>query len=303
MSIISNENSQRMLQERGSEESFEQDLAAMDPPVDTDAAYHAHPGFNQSTAVRLINESPRHAFEYRRLQKLYAGKEDPKHTREREIGTVAHKLLLGSTRGYFEITGFDDYKKKDPQETRARCEREGLTPILSCDLEKAVRCANGMREQLREEFGIELDGLSELEIYWTSERLECKAKLDHLRADGLTILDLKTGDSANPKGLIRRILDQGYHIQAACYTEALEHKHPSAIGLCTFIDVFIETGGLIMCTPVEISGALLELGQRQWQRAKERWWQCTEEGRYPGYVDAVVRMPCPLWALEQEMGE
>lgn len=293
-----------------SEASFEEDLAAMDPPQPaggmTDLEYHAHPAFNQSTACRLVNESPRHAFEYRRVQKLRQGHEDPKHTREREIGTVTHKLVLGSTTGFHEIN-HDDYRKKGAQEWRSDCERQSITPILSCDLDKARRAATAIREQLAEEFGIELDGESERVIIWDHDLrnngavLQCKAKLDHVRRDGLTIIDVKTGQDANPKQLVRRILDQGYHVQAACYVEALESTERYKIGRVTFIDAFIETEGLAMCVPVEIAGGLLELGQRAWDGSCFTWHHCQQEGFYPGYTQSILRPEAPPWALQQEM--
>ncbi len=291
-------------------ESFLEDLAAMDrsetePGGMSDADYHDHPAFNQSSACKLINKSARHAFEYRRIQKLRRGKEDPTHTREREIGTVTHKILLGSTTGYHEIL-CDDYRTKLAQEHRSRCEREGITPILKDDLARCRTAANAMRDQLKEEFGIELDGQSERVLLWdqpleSGHVLPCKAKLDHVRKDGCTILDVKSGEDANPKGIIRRILDSGYHIQAGAYVCGLEANEPEAVGRVTFIDLFIETSGLYMCTPIEIHGELLELGIRQWQKACRRWHECQENGFYPGYTTSVIKLECPPWALEQEM--
>lgn len=288
-----------------SDASFEEDLVAMGEGGMSDQEYHAHPAFNQSTAVRLVLESPRHAFEYRRVQKLRLGHEDPKHTREREIGTVTHKLLLGSTRKFHEIS-HDDYRTNAAKDWRARCEREGITPILSPDLDRCTRAANDLREQLREEFGIVLDGESERVIFWkealgNGRELECKAKLDHVRKDGVTILDIKTGEDANPRQLGRRIIDQGYHIQAACYVSALESTDAGKVGRVTFLDVFIETDGLYVAVPVEISGGLLELGQREWLRACKTWDQCQQQGFYPAYTTEILRPEVPPWILQQEM--
>jgi hypothetical protein len=277
----------------------------------TDSDYHAHPGFNQSTARQLLSKSPMHAFEYRRLQAAKRGKPDPDHDRDCEIGTVTHKLLLGSTTGYRELD-YKDYRTKEAQEHRTSCETEGVTPILSGDLERCARSVNAVREQLRDVFGIELDGESERVIFWdqsvpdpmngrTAAVVPCKARLDHVRDDGLTILDLKTGSDANPKGLMRRILDAGCHVQAACYKRALESTDGRKVGRVRFIDVFVETRGLVLSTPVEITGSLLELGDRAWLRACLRWHQCQQEGLYPGYTQAVLAPPAPEWALKEEM--
>lgn len=277
----------------------------------TDADYHAHPAFNQSTAWQLLSKSPMHAFEYRRRQAAKRGQPDAEHDRDREIGTVTHKLLLGSTTGYRELS-YEDYRKKEAQEHRASCEREGVTPILTPDLQRCRLSVNAVREQLAEVFGIELDGVSERVFFWdqtigdpmhgrTAAVVPCKAKLDHVRADGITILDLKTGADANPRGLMRRILDSGSHVQAACYRNALSSTDQRKVGRVRFIDVFVETKGLVLCTPVEITGSLLELGARQWERACLRWHQCQQAALYPGYTETVLAPEAPEWALKEEM--
>jgi hypothetical protein len=296
--------------------AIDDELALWDPAVlqaDTaDQDYRKAEGFNQSTAIELLNKSPRHAFEKRRKQNAQAKdpKPDPDHSREREMGTVIHKLLLGSTVGYYEIN-LDDYRTKVAQTKRSDCERNGITPILSPDLERCHRSANAALEQLRETFGIELDGESERALYWeeiisvgrNEAKLKCKAKLDHITKDRRRILDLKTGEDANPKRLVRRILDSGCHVQAAAYTRALVANYPELAGLVEFIDIFIETSGLVMCTPVAITGSLYELGERAWLRSCASWWRGQGSGQWDGYTTSIVAPEAPAWALSDEMGE
>jgi hypothetical protein len=277
----------------------------------SDQEYRLHPGFNQSTCNELLNRSPRHAFEKRRRQAQHAKspEADPEHSREREMGTVIHKLILGSTVGMHEIP-LPDYRTKIAKEKRAECEALGVTPILTCDLERCHMSANAAREQLREVHGIELDGTSELPLYWTERvrlpggsihELECKGKLDHVRADGLTILDIKSGEEANPKRLLRRVLDSGYHVQAAAYTRALVANFPETSGRTRFVHVFIETKGLTMCTPMAVVRSLYELGERQWLRGCQRWAESVHAAQYDGYVTEVWEPEAPPWAMSDEM--
>ncbi len=265
----------------------------------TDQEYFRHPGFSQSIANELLSKSPLHAF-HKRKRHLADPTTDPDHSRAREMGTVIHKLILGSTVGYLEHDA-DDWRTKAAKDFRADCESKGITPILRPDLERCRMSANAVREQLLEVFGIELDGLSERAIFWERHSLQCKAKLDHVRADEVTILDIKSGEDANPKRLIRRILECGYHVQAAAYVEALEYDAPRLAGHIRFIDVFIETSGLTMCTPVEIAGSLLELGSRQWDKACRRWQASQQAAQYDGYTTRVLQPPAPEWALKEEM--
>ncbi len=287
--------------------SFDEILAA----EQTEDDYWTHPGFNQSTANKLLSESPLHAYRYRQRQ----GKRkdvDPNHSRDREIGTVTHALILGSAKGYQRLDSkFLDYKTKEAQGLRSECERAGVTPILEVDFDRCTMASNAVREQLRDVFGLVLDGVSESPIYWTEVlpggSLQCKAKPDHVLTRDMgrafTILDVKSGDSANPRTLMRRILDAGYHVQAAAYSRGFAAVTPAAVGRTTFIDVFVETSGLIQVTPVAITGSLYELGERAWLKACERWLQCVQEATYPGYTTEILAPEAPEWALKQEMAE
>lgn len=289
----------------GAVEDFLADSADNDP----DETYRLSPALNYSTVKALLLESPRHALE-KRMRAMGPHTPDPDHSRDREIGTMTHKLLLGSTRGFRKLDAWEDYRTKDAQQARAQCELAGITPILGCDLERASAAANRLREQLWEVFQLELNGQSEVPLYWSEggrslglgsdSDLPCKAKLDHICKDGVTVLDIKSGD-ANPRQVTRRIMDQALHVQAAAYLRSLVANVPSVAGHVRFIDLFIETSGLTMLTPVAITGSMLELGERQWIKGCRRWWQCEQESVWPGYTTEVLAPEAPKWALEQEM--
>lgn len=267
-------------------------------------AYRAHPGFNQSTANKLLQHSPRHAWDYRNRRPGV----DPNHSRDREIGTVTHAFVLGATSLVVEIDA-DDYRDKSAQASRSRAELAGHTPILSADVPKARRAATAVQEQLAG-FGIELTGKSERDYYWTEKTpsgpLQCKMLLDHEVEDsnGITILDIKTGAEANPRRLVRRIVDAGNHVQAGAYVRGRTAQDSGRLGgRVRFIDVFVETSGLALITPVEIAGSLLELGEKQWRRACDTWARCSAEGVWPGYTDRVLRPEAPEWAMRDEFGD
>jgi hypothetical protein len=289
------------------------DLLADISDEDADETYRTSPAFNQSTATCLLGESPLHAY-HKRKRSMGPRYVDDKHTRELEMGTMVHKLLLGSGRQWRKLD-FDDYRTKDAQAARGQCELAGITPILAPDLERCTMSANRLREQLWEVFQLELNGQSEVPLYWEepiltpgglkrqpAASLQCKAKLDHICKDGVTIIDVKSGE-ANPKQVVRRIMDQMCHVQAAAYTRALVANVPAVAGRTRFIDLFIETSGLTMLTPVAITGSLYELGERQWQRACQSWWTCLETATYPGYTTEILAPEAPKWALENEMSE
>ncbi len=116
----------------------------------------------------------------------------------------------------------------------------------------------------------------------------------------MTILDVKSGE-ANPRLLPRRIMDQMYHVQAAAYTRGHIANVPGTAGHTRFVDLFIETNGLTMLTPVAITGSMYELGERQWLKGCARWHRCITDAFYPGYTTEILAPEAPKWALEQEM--
>jgi hypothetical protein len=48
---------------------------------------------------------------------------------------------------------------------------------------------------------------------------------------------------------------------------------------------------------------MLELGQRQWQRAIDTWRVCLTVNRWPAYGDGVHRIALPDWALAKDMDQ
>ena len=105
--------------------------------TDIDAkAYHAdpcvEPSLSSSVAATIIDDSPRHGWiAHPRLNPTPS--KDP--TREMEVGTAVHALLLG--RGSIVEIEANDYKTAAAKEKRAAAYKSGVSPILSADLEQA----------------------------------------------------------------------------------------------------------------------------------------------------------------------
>ncbi len=119
--------------------------------------YHAdpapEPSLSSSIAKVLLEQSPRHAWhQHPRLNPDMDAGSDP--TRAKEIGTVAHKLILG--RGAdVETINAQDYKTGVAKETRARAYVEGRAPILAPDPITANNIAAAVRAQIAQIEGCE----------------------------------------------------------------------------------------------------------------------------------------------------
>lgn len=270
----------------------------------SDADYYADkygpvPNLHYSTAAKLVNQSPLHA--HASHARLGGQKSDP--TSATDDGTVMHSLLLEAGAG-LEVVHADNYQTKAAKEARDAARAAGKTPVIAHRLEELMTAAEAIRHRMREEFGVVLDGQSEVPVWWREATqlgpISCLAKLDHLKVPD--IFDLKTtSGEVSVDACQRRIYDHGYDIQAAAYTSAVEKVHPELAGRVRFVFLFVELDPPYAVTPLIPSGTLKQLGEQRWRRACETWARCLTLNKWPGHVTELTRVEALPWALAKEM--
>lgn len=114
-------------------------------PDMSEAQYHsdpcAVPSLSSSIAKTIIDDSLKHA--WLAHPQLNPNIEQTEPTREMEIGTVTHKLILGSGRDALVIDT-DAYTTNAAKEQRAQAYAQGSSPILRPDLEKSEAIAKAL---------------------------------------------------------------------------------------------------------------------------------------------------------------
>jgi hypothetical protein len=181
--------------------------------------YHADPcpapSLTQSVAKILLAKSPLHAWHaHPRLNPDYQHNDDTKF----DVGNIAHKMLLGRGK-QIEVLDFDDWRTKAAKEAREKAAGVGKLAVLGKHAARADRMAIAAREQL------ELRGLghlfgaagdSEVVVAWQEGKIWLRQMVDWLSADRVIFADYKTTDeSAAPDALARKMVNDGWHIQAA----------------------------------------------------------------------------------------
>lgn len=277
-------------------------------PELTEAEYHADPApapsLSASIAKLLVDRSPAHAHDaHPRL-----GRSPRESTDAQEAGTLAHAILLGTSRSVCVIDA-DNYRSKAAQEQRDAAAAAGAIPVLRLVLDAAHREAESMRAALADA-GVSLDGQSELSAVWVEHAYDgtevwCRSRLDHLRADGCSIVDLKRALSAHPLACQRRMHGYAYDIQHAAYVSAVEHLRPELAGRVAMQFAFLEPlpSGRVVVTVVRPTGTMRELGQRRWKRAVDLWAKCLGSGKWPGYTDGPIDVEAAPWALAADMDQ
>lgn len=258
----------------------------------------AVPALSASIAHVLESESPLHA--WARHPKLGSIKRPT--TKALDNGSLSHALLLGAGKD-IEIIDAADYRTNAAKDARDAARLEGKIPVLGADYEEAEKKAEAIRLRFAEA-GIVLGGESEVAAFWTEAApsgavVQCRAMIDHL--DLPTVYDIKSIRSANPVQCRKHIEDYGYAIQRAAYVSAIETIRPELAGRVDFVFVFYELEPPHAVTPLRLSGAFRELGDRGWRRAVRRWEECLRTNVWPSYVDGIREIEPSKWALERDL--
>lgn len=251
------------------------------------------PSLSSSIARVLIEQSPRHA--WARHPRLGGAHED-EPTRQREIGSAVHKLLLG--RGA-EVSVIDagDYKTGAAKEARAKCYAENGIPLLRADLPTVERMAEAAKDQLLAypELRplVDGEGDSEAVAVWREGDVWCRGLIDWLHPDKLIRADLKTTSaSAHPQAVSSRLYGTGAEVQDRFY-----HRGLRALGRYMRRSLFImlESEPPYALSVVELDDQAKDLGDEKVTLAVEMWARCLREDSWPGYVQRVAVAECPPW--------
>ena len=282
-------------------------------------SYHADqlgddgpPSLSASMAKRICEETPEAArLRHPRLRRPDDEPLDDEGTDASLRGNVLHRLVLGRGADILVISAEDkdgqlvtNYKTKAAQEQKREILSMGCLPLLAREREPYARAAVRIKTRLLEDWGIELNGESEVAVVWHEKAndgtpVRCRALFDHLwpSADAL---DLKTcGWSVKPDACDNHIASDDHDIQCAAYRSALAHLYPDARSV-RFRFAFAEAAAPNSVTVVEPDGVLLDLGERRWRYAIETFARCMKTGVWPAsYVPKgeVVRATARAWKL------
>lgn len=275
-------------------------------------AYHQDPApvpsLSSSIAKILIDASPRHAWcAHPRLNPDW---QDDGGSRRMDLGSLAHKLVLGKGRE-IAVIDFDDYRTKEAKAQRDAAIAAGKIPTLAADLRTAENMAEALVHQLQQIPGAELffiQGEPEAVMLWQERKVWCRSLIDWLSPDRRAITDYKTiSGSAHPQAVARRLFDMGYHIQAAFYERGMHTLGLVPEGEMRFRFVFQEVDPPYLCSVVELDPAAMVIGRKQVAAAIALWRRCAIEGQWPGLPALITRIDLPPWIerawLEREIAD
>lgn len=221
----------------------------------------------------------------------------PIHKDVFDFGSAAHSLVLGAGQDIL-VCPFDDWRTKAAKEMRDEARKRGEIAVLRTDFDRVVEMADTLSSHT-----LAMRLLSEGEPEVSAYALDVdtavmrRGRFDWL---GSAILsDYKSAASSEPAAFVRAAINFGYHMQAAWYTDlASDLGHPAA----AFAFIVQEKEPPYLVTVIELPPELVDVGRRRNRRALERFRDCTEADRWPGYIsDTEFAQPsAPTWALRED---
>ena len=254
------------------------------------------PALSRSTIHDLLFKSPAHA-RYNNIDLNPAYKKD--NDRSFDLGKAAHEILLEGSEN-IQVIEAQDWRKKDTQEVREIALKEGKTPLLTKQYQRAVDMVSVAEKAIRDckELGIanlRNDGESELSFVWQEDKTWFRVRPDWISKDRKLIVDYKSTDaSANPSDWARMAVNMGYDIQNALYVRGVNVLEKTAP---KFVFLVQETYEPYLCSFIALPPEFLEMGKQKVDYGIFLWRQCMDRDEWPGYPSKVCWINPPTWAL------
>lgn len=270
-----------------------------------EASYRADPvkggSLSYSGAKKLLAEGGPELYAYER-------EHPPAPSQEMELGTAAHREVLGTGPELVEIEA-GNWRKDATKEAAAEARKAGKLPLLSKDLATVRAMAARLREHERASQLLAQPGRAEMSAFWPDPAygIWWRCRFDHMPEPDPryrpVIADYKTTDKGGPAPakFAKAVADFRYYLQAyvysAAYVAMFGHAIPAPPGYALIAQ---ERTAPYRVAVYELHPAALRKGREDAERAMEIYRDCQESGVWPGYSPEIELLDLPYWAYREE---
>lgn len=257
------------------------------------------PSLTQSLAKTLLRSSPLHAwYRHPRLNPDY----EPETADVFDLGSACHALLLGRGKEIV-VLDYQDWRTKAAREKREEARAAGQVPMLAKHWDRARYMHDAAMAAIRAAH-IPMFADSEVCLAWQEEHVWLRQLLDWVTSDFDVILDYKTtSESAAPGALARKMMADGWILQAAMAERGLDILNPASSGRRRYLFACQETYAPWAMSICEIAEGPLTIGRKQLARAVRVWADCTAANVFPSYPRQWVAPDLPAWAEAEWLAE
>lgn len=263
--------------------------------------YHADRTALSQSGMKLILQSPAHF--------RWAMDHPSEPSKAFDHGSAAHARVLGVGQeivviqrritdrkgNLIEVIDAPDLRSTSAQDHAKEIRQSNRIPLLAKDFAIVLEMESKLREH---RLAMELlsEGEPEVSVYGQDSvtGVWMRGRYDWLGAK--VIVDYKTADSSDPDVFVRKAVDYGYDLQAATYLDlAAIIGHTAS----AFAHIVQEKRPPYVVSVVVLPAELIERGRVLKHRALQRYRDCVEADKWPGYLpdDEFATPAAPPWAL------
>lgn len=257
----------------------------------TNAEYHGILSAVSSTALKDIYYSKNPQLCY---QKYILGNVKHKQTEAMLIGAATHSLILEPKNFKREFVVWEGGRKAGG-EFKAFKEYHCDKDILTKTQYEEIKILRDAVYACPEAAQLLSGGEAEVSCFFRDEEtgILCRARADYLKiSNGKRILiDLKTCISAEPEKFIKDLINLGYPLQEALYTQAFKAD--------AFCFIAVEKGPFPTVQVYTLNSIFNECGNFILRQALEQWAECLKTGVWPKYAPNVSELTPPEWWINK----
>jgi hypothetical protein len=254
-----------------------------------------------SGAKKLLAEGGPELYAYER-------EHPPEPTQEMELGTAAHKLVLGVGAKLVEIEA-DNWRGKKANDDADNARAEGKLPLLTKELAVVKAMAARLREHKRAVQLLSQPGRAEQSAFWTDPAYGTwwRCRFDWMPEPDPryrpVVSDYKTTakGGAAPAKFSKACADFRYYLQAHVYTAGYTAMFGDRISIPPgYALIAQERTPPYRVAVYELHPSALRKGREDALRAMEIYRDCTEAGMWPGYSPEIEVLDLPYWSYRED---
>jgi len=193
---------------------------------------------------------------------------------------------------------FGDCRKADNKKARDewRKANEGKTFLSADDAERIAGMSRAVRAHPLA--GPLLSGgVAEVTAKWADPEtgIVCKARIDYVRRDLETLIDLKSTSDASALSFAKSCANYGYHRQAAHYTDGC-NLASGAEAFDTFVFVAVEKTAPYLVAVLKLDEDAISKGRESIRADLRTMRECLDTDTWPGYPEEEQTISLPHWA-------
>jgi hypothetical protein len=264
-----------------------------------EAQYHSDPcigpSLSRSLILRLIENSPRHAWSIHPKLGMPSDLGDDSDDEVMDFGTAAHAEFLQG-RSIIKRVDFKDWRTIKAKEARKEAYAEGMIPLLTGAYDRAM-CMIDALEGFRNRTGAFTKGKPEQTVIWQDGAIWCRARVDWLPDDyEANPWDLKsTAGFATLAAWGRVCFSKGAHLQDSFYCRGLEMvrgEPPGPMKFCVVEQKPPYGIGVFEMTPIT-----RDLADGDVRSAIQMWEDSIVSGLWPTYSEETQYVDPPGWVV------